>query len=185
MTNESLAQRQILITAMFTALSKGNYSYRIVHDERRDYIDALIVFLNFIAGEFEAVISDPDSFDFPTLPAKISLDPVMHTRHEVGHKIHQYILTHLDDPLPSQKHLSHMFHTNENTLKREFRASFGISIYKFYNQQRLQRAQVQILSTAAPLKDIAFGCGFSSYAHFSKAYKKYFGYAPGTLRMTP
>ncbi len=45
---------------------------------------------------------------------------------------------------------------------------------------RLDRAREQIVSAGSEVSitEIAYGCGFQSYSHFSRAFKKQFGHAP-------
>ncbi|MEC4004822.1 AraC family transcriptional regulator [Flavobacterium sp. SUN052] len=94
----------------------------------------------------------------------------------------QYIITHLEEPLPTTKELSIMFGTNEFKLKEIFRNQYNTSIYQFYNDERLKQANKMILETAIPLKEIAYLCGFNDYVTFSKAFKKKFNYTPSQLK---
>jgi AraC-like DNA-binding protein len=96
-------------------------------------------------------------------------------------KLHDYILDNLSNPLPTLKKLCRMLGTNEFTLKENFRKYYNTSIYQFYNDERLNRAQLLITQTQLPLKDIAFNCGFTDYGNFSKAFRKKFSYPPGQL----
>lgn len=98
--------------------------------------------------------------------------------------LYDYILDNLEKPLPTLKELSALFQTNEFKLKDGFRHFFKTSIYQFYNDQRLKRAHLLIQQTAFPLKAIAHMCGFNDYPNFLKAFKKRFGYAPGSLSRT-
>lgn len=93
-------------------------------------------------------------------------------------KVYDYILAHLDEPLPSLKQLAHMFGTNEFKLKDGFRHMLKTSIYQFYTDERLKGAKLMIEQTETPLKNVAHLCGYNSYPNFSKAYKKKFGIAP-------
>lgn len=93
-------------------------------------------------------------------------------------QVYDYILDHLETPLPSIKELSQIFGTNEFKLKEGFRHFFSTSIYQFYNEERLKRAHLLIQTTALPFKSIAFMCGFNNYPNFSKAFKKRFNYPP-------
>jgi AraC-like DNA-binding protein len=70
--------------------------------------------------------------------------------------VHEYILKNLEEPLPSTKELSKMFNVNEFKLKDSFRHFFNTSIYHFYTEERLKKAQRLILKTSIPLKEIAF-----------------------------
>ena len=100
-------------------------------------------------------------------------------------KVYDYILDHLDTPLPSIHQLSQLFGTNTLKLKVGFRHFFNSSIYQFYNDERLKRAHLLIQQTIIPLSDIAIMCGFKSYAPFTKAFKKKFEYNPKDLQRGP
>lgn len=97
-------------------------------------------------------------------------------------KLYDYILAHLDEPLPSLKALSRLFGTNEYKLKDGFRHFFKTSIYQFYNDERLKRAHLMIQQTDIPLKNISVMNGFSNYPNFSKSFKRRFGYAPNAIQ---
>jgi AraC-like DNA-binding protein len=97
-------------------------------------------------------------------------------------KLYDYILAHLEEPLPSLKALSRLFGTNEYKLKDGFRHFFKTSIYQFYNEERLKRAHLMIQQTDIPLKNISVMNGFSNYPNFSKSFKRRFGYAPNAIQ---
>ncbi|SDX74735.1 helix-turn-helix domain-containing protein [Flavobacterium degerlachei] len=97
-------------------------------------------------------------------------------------KLYDYILAHLEEPLPSLKVLSSKFGTNEHKLKDGFRHFFKTSIYQFYNDERLKRAYFMIEHTAIPLKNISVMNGFNNYPNFSKSFKKRFGFSPYELK---
>jgi len=96
-------------------------------------------------------------------------------------KLYDYILAHLEEPLPSLKVLSSKFGTNEHKLKDGFRHFFKTSIYQFYNQERLKRAFFMIEHTGIPLKNISVMNGFNNYSNFSKSFKKRFAFSPSEL----
>jgi AraC-like DNA-binding protein len=96
-------------------------------------------------------------------------------------KVYDYILAHLDEPLPSLKELSRHFGTNEYKLKDGFRHFFKTSIYKFYTSERLKRAHLMIQQTTLPLKNISVLNGFTDYPNFSKSFKKQFGISPNEV----
>jgi AraC-like DNA-binding protein len=97
-------------------------------------------------------------------------------------KLYDYILAHLEEPLPSLKILSAEFGTNEHKLKDGFRHFFKTSIYQFYNDERLKRAYFMIEHTVIPLKNISGMNGFNNYPNFSKSFKKRFGFSPYELK---
>lgn len=96
-------------------------------------------------------------------------------------KLHDYILSHLDEPLPNLKQLSKMFGVNEFKLKDGFRFFFNTSIHHFYNEERLKKAHLLIQHSSHSIKAVAFMCGFNDYVTFYKAFRKKYGYAPGEL----
>ncbi len=103
--------------------------------------------------------------------------------HEVRviQELYHYIMENLEKPLPTIKQLAVMFSTNEFKLKQGFRHFFNSGIHNFYNSERLKRAHLLIQQTNHQLKTIALLSGFQDYGTFSKAFKKKFGYGPGSL----
>ena len=97
-------------------------------------------------------------------------------------QVYEYIMGHLEEPLPTLKELSKLFGTNEFKLKHGFRQLFKTSIYKFYTEERLKQAHLLIQQTNFPLKEIAYRSGFNDYTNFSKAFKKQYHYPPSDLK---
>lgn len=97
-------------------------------------------------------------------------------------RLYDYILAHLEEPLPSLKELSGEFGTNEHKLKDGFRHFFKTSIYQFYNEERLKRAYFMIEHSRISLKNIAVMNGFNDYPNFSKSFKKRFGFSPYEMK---
>lgn len=95
--------------------------------------------------------------------------------------VYEYILRHLEEPLPTVNELARMFGTNEFKLKDGFRHFFKTSIYQFYNEERLKKAHLLIQQTDFPIKAIALMSGFGDYTNFYKAFKKRFGYCPSEV----
>ncbi len=95
--------------------------------------------------------------------------------------VYDYILANLDSGLPTLRELSRIFGTNEYKLKNGFKHIFKTTIQQFYNNERLNRAQLLIQYTRIPLKTIAIMAGFSTYPNFSRAFKIKYGYSPTDL----
>ncbi|WP_188050780.1 helix-turn-helix domain-containing protein [Flavobacterium sp. GP15] len=104
-----------------------------------------------------------------------------HTEVTAVQNLHDYILIHLDEPLPTLHHLARMFAIEEHILKNGFRTFFKTSVYSFYQEERLKRANLMIQQTSVSLKEIAYLNGFKGYLNFYKAFKKRFGYKPSDL----
>jgi AraC-like DNA-binding protein len=99
--------------------------------------------------------------------------------------LYDYILNHLEQPLPTLKELAVLFDSNEYRLKFGFREFFKTSIYSFYHEERLKRAHLMIQQTKIPLKEIAIMNGFNTYLNFYKAFKKRFEYTPSEVDRGP
>ncbi len=96
--------------------------------------------------------------------------------------IHAYILKNLDKPLLPLIELAHTFGTNEYKVKQGFKKLYGYTVFRFLIVERLKRASLLIQHTDIPLKEVAHIAGFVSVPHFSKAFKKKYGYTPSDLR---
>ncbi|QCX37290.1 helix-turn-helix domain-containing protein [Aureibaculum algae] len=97
-------------------------------------------------------------------------------------KIHDYILQHLETPLPSLRILAHNFGTNEYKLKYGFKQLYNITVFKFLLDERLKKASLLIENTSLSMKRIAILTGFKSMPHFSKVFKQKFGRSPKAFR---
>lgn len=78
--------------------------------------------------------------------------------------------------------LARQFGCSAKRLNDEFVVEFGKSIYAFVTSHRLDEAHVAILKSDIPLKKLAERLGYAHFNHFSAAFKKKFGYPPGSLR---
>jgi AraC family transcriptional regulator len=65
---------------------------------------------------------------------------------------------------------------------RAFRNSFGVPPHDYVIRRRVERAQGLMLSTSAPLSQIALDCGLSDQAHLSRLFRRIVGESPRTWR---
>jgi AraC family transcriptional regulator, transcriptional activator of the genes for pyochelin and ferripyochelin receptors len=95
--------------------------------------------------------------------------------------VREYILTNLGNPgtLPEIAIRTGM---NEFKLKTGFKKAFGKSVIAFVHEQRLLRAKALITETELPMKVIAVKAGYRNLSNFTTAFRKLFGYPPGTLK---
>jgi AraC-like DNA-binding protein len=95
---------------------------------------------------------------------------------------HNMIRNSMEKELPSIKDFAHQLGTNEFKLKYGFKELYGTSVYRFLIRERLRKAKMLIQYSDIPLKSIGYMTGFKSNPHFSRAFKKHYGYAPIELR---
>lgn len=78
--------------------------------------------------------------------------------------------------------LAKQFGTNIQTLKTSFKATFGTSIFSYYQQQRMEFAKHMLLDQKHTILEISEWLGYSHQNHFSIAFKKHFGFAPSETK---
>ncbi len=71
-----------------------------------------------------------------------------------------------------------------SSFKRKFATIYGISPTKYIVSKRLEEAQTLLNTTDISISDIAYDCGFSDLAYFSKTFKSYYNCSPSELRKT-
>ena len=174
MIHKSNQDRIKKIFRMLLEMASGNLAFRIQLEGSDKQFDELAAMLNEVAEKMQQNDFIHPNFNTSNLAAKESEGSIIH-------KVQEYILNHLEEPLPSTNELSKMFGTNEFTLKESFRDILNTSIYQFYNDERLKRAFFLIEHTFIPLKEIAFKCGFNDYNNFSKAFKKKYNHSPSDV----
>jgi len=67
-------------------------------------------------------------------------------------------------------------------FSRAFKRTFGESPHAFLVRRRVELAARYMLTTDAPLSDIALRCGFSDQAHLSKHFRQTAGQTPAVWR---
>lgn len=78
--------------------------------------------------------------------------------------------------------LAGRFNCSSKTLNDAFKKVYGQSISSFQLSRRMIAAHEELLTTEQPIKVIASRYGYTYVNHFITAFRKYFGYTPGTLR---
>jgi AraC-like DNA-binding protein len=114
-----------------------------------------------------------------------ALKPKIRINYEDIRKIrkgHDIILHNLEKDFPSLREFALQLGTNEFKLKYGFRELYGTSVHRFLMNERFRKAQMMIQFSDQSLKLIAHQTGFKSISHFSRSFKKHYGYAPSELR---
>lgn len=92
------------------------------------------------------------------------------------------VLLHLDDHDLDVARLARALHTSVSQLQRRLRTLVDRSPAEMIRLVRLLRARELIDDERVSLSSIAYACGFSDQAHFSRTYRRYFGAAPSERR---
>lgn len=91
--------------------------------------------------------------------------------------VFEYISRHLTDDL-SLKTLEQEFFVSGEHISREFKKSTGITLHAYITRSRIDLGKKYLLEGIC-VRDVCQLCGFCSYNHFFKAFKKECGMTPG------
>lgn len=96
-------------------------------------------------------------------------------------KLYDHLLS-TDGHIPTLIELASAFGRSAQSLNNEFEAEYGVSIYAFIHDRRMQQAREAIIHSDLALKQIAARLGYSHVNNFIAAFRAKFGYTPGSLR---
>lgn len=96
-------------------------------------------------------------------------------------KAKDILLENLDNP-PSLSELSKAIGFNTTRLKKEFKAIFGVPVFKYLQNERLTSAHKLISEREATVQEAAWQVGYDSLSSFSNAFAKKFGYRPSQIK---
>lgn len=92
----------------------------------------------------------------------------------------ELLLSDLENP-PSLTELAYKIGTNTNKLKKEFKAQFGVPVFKYLQNERLKKAYKLIKEDKISIQEAAWAVGYDSLGSFSNAFEKKFGYRPSQV----
>jgi len=92
----------------------------------------------------------------------------------------EILLFDLENP-PSLTELAHRIGINTNKLKIEFKAQFGVPVFKYLQNERLKKAYNLIKNEQKTIQEAAWAVGYDSLGSFSNAFEKKFGYRPSKV----
>lgn len=92
------------------------------------------------------------------------------------------ILSHKQLPHTTIQHLAYEAGMNRTKLQYGFKKLFGVSIYTYQVQMRMEKAKKLLENTDKPIKQIAALAGYNTISSFSAAFKKAFGVTPSQWR---
>jgi AraC family transcriptional regulator len=96
-------------------------------------------------------------------------------------KVRDYIDSHITGPVLVAD-LCALVQLSEAHFSRTFKRTFGESPHVFLVRRRVELAAQCMLTTHAPLSDIALRCGFTDQAHLCKHFRRATGQTPAAWR---
>jgi AraC family transcriptional activator of pyochelin receptor len=92
------------------------------------------------------------------------------------------IVTHNYSQPPSITQLSKMVGLNSNKLKKNFKELFGIPVFKYIQEERLNKAYELLQHSDKTVQEAAWDVGYESLSSFSNAFFKKFGTRPNEVK---
>lgn len=99
----------------------------------------------------------------------------------VRRRLAEYIESRLSEQVTLGE-LAQLACLSEFHLARMFKVSFGIPPSAWMAQRRIARARGLLRTTALPLQQIAYACGYADLSHFSHRFRSAVGTSPGRYR---
>lgn len=92
-----------------------------------------------------------------------------------------YLLHHIEHPR-TVIDLSHAIGLNDFKLKKGFKQLYGITIFEFLLEARMEKARRLLIESDMTVHAIAIGVGYKNISSFTVAFKKKFGILPSELQ---
>ncbi|PHN02345.1 helix-turn-helix domain-containing protein [Flavilitoribacter nigricans] len=88
--------------------------------------------------------------------------------------------THLEESIPVEE-LAQGAGMSLSKFKRLFKQVFGTTPYKYYLQNRMEKAMEMLLSGRQSVSEVGFLIGYTNLSQFTKAFKKHHGILPSEV----
>lgn len=82
------------------------------------------------------------------------------------------------DP-PTLPQLGRLVCLNELKLKKGFKESYGMPVYAYIMEKRMEAARILLDGKKLKVKDVASQVGYTNISHFGEAFRKKYGLNPG------
>jgi len=96
-------------------------------------------------------------------------------------EVRDILISNLENP-PSLTEISQQIGLNTTKLKKEFKAVFGVPVFKYLHNERLSTAHKLISEEQTTVQEAAWQVGYDSLSSFSNAFAKKFGYRPSQIK---
>lgn len=125
--------------------------------------------VNELLAHFFALLTNEQ----PNEAADKDKDKIFHAK--------EIITSNMSKP-PSLTELSKLIGLNSNKLKKNFKELFGMPVFKFLQEERLNKAYELLCQTEMSVQETAWFVGYESLSSFSNAFQKKFGVRPNETK---
>lgn len=113
--------------------------------------------------------------------ASLNIEKIKTPERDKLNQAKDLLLNNIDDP-PSLSEISKQIGLNTFKLKKDFKAFFGVPVFKYLQNERLTLAHKMISSQELTVQEAAWHVGYDSLSSFSNAFAKKFGYRPSQIK---
>jgi AraC family transcriptional activator of pyochelin receptor len=93
----------------------------------------------------------------------------------------EILSNNLDAP-PSLSELSKKIGLNSFKLKKNFKELFGVPVFKYLQNQRMEKAYELLQGGNVTIQEAAWNVGYDSLSSFSNAFSKKYGFRPSEIK---
>jgi AraC family transcriptional activator of pyochelin receptor len=154
---------------MMTILQNMQYCY--YHDDvKKEYLQALLSRLLLQALTRLTLVKVPVN--------EIKLQPYELSKLR---EAWEYLLHHIEHP-GTVIDLSHAIGLNDFKLKKGFKQLYGVTIFEFLLEARMEKARRLLQETTMTVHAVAISVGYKNISSFTVAFKKKFGILPSEMQ---
>lgn len=100
---------------------------------------------------------------------------------DIAEKTHHYLNANYGSKI-SVDMLCETFFCSRTTLMNKFRKTYGMTVFEYLNNIRLEKSAELLCKTKESIKNTALQCGFTDQNYFSKIFYKKYGCSPTDYR---
>jgi len=159
---------------MQLGMRKLSVIQQILHEHKPEYLQSAFVQLK-LAELLVLFLEKAEDY--------VQWEGAAHLRPEELERVKKVRAMLHDDPAAdySLVKLAHEVGTNETSLKNNFKAVYGITVFGYLTARRMELARSLLLDENLKVSAVAQVVGYKYASHFSAAFRKYFGYLPTKL----
>lgn len=134
------------------------------------------------AAGFELkILSELMSIWHMAISHAVKLTPESVRRNEFMQKAMEYIATNFGEPITAHDVAAHVGICTDH-LCRVFQTTIGLTTSDYLTKYRIRKSCELLTSTALPITEIAYACGFQGTSYFNRSFKKICNSTPFKFR---